>query len=144
MESISLHLDVEPHHLLEHIQALPKPQDLTDLQARVDCLLKENGELKTKEEEGEALRKETVELKDRIAVLEEEVKTARVERDKAKEVARKIHSFMRFPGDVLNKARLYDQGLRQPETASEAKMMRCIVDYNAKMEKMLKALHELL
>ena len=112
---------------LEHIQALPKPQDLTNLQARVDCLLKENGELKTKVEEGEALRKETMELKDRIAVLEEEVKTAQEKQDKSKEVARKIHSFMGFPSDVVNKARMYDQSLRQPKTTSGAKMMRCIV-----------------
>ena len=76
LESISLHLDVEPRHFLEHIQALLKPQELTDLQARVDCLLKENRELKMKVEEGKALRKETVELKDRIAAMEEEVKTA--------------------------------------------------------------------
>ena len=112
LESISLYLDVEPHHLMEHIQALLKPQDLTNLQARVDCFLKENGELKTKVEEGKALRKETVELKERITALEEEVKTAREERDKSKEVARKIHSFMGFPSDVVNKACLYDQSLR--------------------------------
>ena len=84
LESINLHLDMEPRHLLEHIQALPKPQELSDLQARVDCLLKENSELKTKVEEGEAFWKETVELKDRITMLEEEVKTAREERDKSK------------------------------------------------------------
>ena len=87
LESINLHLDMEPRHLLEHIQTLPKPQELTDLQASVDCLLKENGELKTKMEEGEVLQKETVELKDRIAVLEVEVESAREKRDKAKEVA---------------------------------------------------------
>ena len=110
----------------------------------MDCLLKENSELKTKVEEGEALRKETVELKDRIAVLEEEVKTAREERDKSKQVAWKIHSFMGFPGDVVNKARMYDQGLKQPETASGAKMMRCMVDYSTKMEKLLKKLRALL
>ena len=144
LESISLHLDVELRYLREHIQALPKPHELTDLQAKVDYLLKENGELKTKVEEGEALWKETVELKDRIAALEEEVKTTRAEQNKAKEVALKIHSFLGFPDDVLNKAHLYDQGLRQPETASGAKMMRCMVDYSAKMEKMLKALRELL
>ena len=44
--------------MLDHIRALPKPQDLADLQARVDCLLKENGELKEKVEEGKSLRKE--------------------------------------------------------------------------------------
>ena len=144
LESISIHLDIEPSHLLKHIQTLPKPQDLTDLQAKVDCLLKENGELKMKVEEGEALRKEMGELKDWIAALEEEVKTAQADRDKAKEVVIKIHSFLGFLGDVLNKARLYNQGLRLPETASGAKMIRCMVDYSAKMEKTLKALRELL
>ena len=85
-----------------------------------------------------------MELKDRIAALEEEVKTAREEQDKAKEVAQKIHSFMGFLGDVANKACLYDQGLRQPEIASGAKMMRCMVDYSTKMEKLLKELLALL
>ena len=146
LESISLHLDVEPCHLLEYIQALPKPQEFADLQARVDCLLKENSKLKTKVEEGKALWKEMVELKDRITTLEEEVKTALEEQNKAKakEVARKIHSFMGFLGEVVNKARLYDQGLRQPETALGAKMMRCMVDYSTKMEKLLKELCTLL
>ena len=110
----------------------------------MDCLLKENAELKTKVEEGEALRKETVELKDRIAALEEEVKTAREEQDKSKEVAQKIHAFMGFPGDVVNKARLYDQVLKQPQTSSGAKMMRCMVDYSTKMKKLLKELRVLL
>ena len=73
LESISLYLDVEPRFLLDHIRALPKPQDLVDLQARVDYLLKENGELKTKVEEGKALQEEMEELKNRIAAIEEEV-----------------------------------------------------------------------
>ena len=112
LEAISLYLDVEPQYILDHIRALPKLQDLADLQARVDCLLRENGELKTKAEEGEALRKEMEELKDRIATIEAEVKTAREEQDKAKVVAEKIHSFLGFSGNVLNKARLYDHGLK--------------------------------
>ena len=110
----------------------------------MDYLLKENGELKTKVEEGEALRKEMEEFKNQIAVVEEEVKTARAEQNKVKEVARKIHSFLGFPGDILNKARLYDQGLRQPETESGAKMMHYMVDYSRKMEKTLKELRALL
>ena len=62
-------------------------QELADLQARVDYLLKENWELKAKVEEGESLRKEMRELRNRIAAVEEEVKTAKAERDKAKVVA---------------------------------------------------------
>ena len=123
---------------------LSKPQEMSDLQARVDCLLKENSKLKTKAEEGEALRKETVEIKDQIAALEEEVKTAREEQDKSKEVAQEIHTFMGFPGDVVNKARLYDQVLKQPKTSSGAKMMRCMLDYSTKMEKLLMELCTLL
>ena len=37
----------------------------------MDCLLKENGELKTKGEEGEALRKEMDELRNQITAIEE-------------------------------------------------------------------------
>ena len=77
--------------MLDHIRALPKPQDLADLQARVGCLLKENGELKAKVEEGESLRKEMGELRNQITAVEEEVKIGRAERDKVKVVAQKIH-----------------------------------------------------
>ena len=114
-ETSQLHQPVPRHRtrdMLDHIKALPKPQDLSDLQARVDCLLRENGELKAKVEEGEVLRKEVGELKNRIAAMEKEVKTAKIERDKSKEVAQKIHGYLGYPGDVLNKARLYDHSLK--------------------------------
>ena len=45
---------------------------------------------------------------------------------------------------MLNKARLYDHGLKQPSTDSGVKMMRCMVDYGMKMEKTLKELRGLL
>ena len=109
LEAISFKLDVEPQLILEHLWMLPKAQDMTDLQARVDCLFKENRELKTRVEEDQALRKETEELKDRITVLEAEVKSVGEEWNKAKEVAQKIHAFMGYPGDVVNKECLYDQ-----------------------------------
>ena len=130
--------------MLDRIKALPKPQDLSDLQARMDCLLKENGELRAKAEEGDALRKEVGELKNQIKVMEKEVKIARTERDKSKEVAQKVHGFLGYPGDVLNKAQLYDHSLKQPTTNSGIKMMRCMVNYGLKMEKTLKELHVLL
>ena len=130
--------------MLDRIKALPKPQDISDLQARMDCFLKENGELRAKAEEGDALRKEVEELKNRIKAAKKEVKTARAEQDKSKEVAQKVYGFLENPGDVLNKARLYDHGLKQPTTDSGVKMMRCMVDYGLKMEKTLKELRVLL
>ena len=53
LEEISQELDVEPRLILEHIRKLPKAQDMTNMQARVDCLLKENMELRTQVEEEE-------------------------------------------------------------------------------------------
>ena len=84
------------------------------------------------------------ELRNRITAVEEEAKIARAERDKAKVISQKIHGYLGFPSDVLNKARLYDHGLKQPTTDSGMKMMRCTVDYSLKLEKTLKELRALL
>ena len=142
--SVSIYLDVEPCYILDRIHGLSKHQELEDLEVRVACLLKENGELKTKVEEGQALWKEMDKLQNRIAAVEEEAKFAMAERNKSKKVAQKIHGYLGFPGDVLNKARLYDHGLKQPTTDSGMKMMRCMVDYGLKLEKTLKELRVLL
>ena len=45
---------------------------------------------------------------------------------------------------MLNKARLFNHGLKQPKTDSGVKMMRRMVDYSLKMEKTLKELRALL
>ena len=45
---------------------------------------------------------------------------------------------------MLNKARLFDHGLKQPATDSGVKIMRCIIHYSQKMEKTLKELRTLL
>ena len=64
----------------------------------MDCLLKENGELRRKVDKGDEIRKENGELKDRIQTMEKEVKTARAERDKSKEVSQKVCGFLGNPG----------------------------------------------
>ena len=144
IEEISNFFDAEPVEVMDRIRTLPKPKDLTDLQARVDCLLKENAELRARADEGDALRAENKELKDRMKEAEKEVKVARTERDKSKEIAQKVCKFLLSPGDVLKKAQLFDHGLKQPATDSGVKMMRCMIDYSQKMEKTLKELRSLL
>ena len=62
IEEISNFFDVEPAEVMDRIRALPKPKDLTDLQAWMDCLLKENVELRARADEGDALRVENKEL----------------------------------------------------------------------------------
>ena len=144
IEEISTYLDSEPADVMARIKDLLKSEDLTDLQARVDCLLKENVELKAKADEGEALRLENKELKDRLTEVEKEAKATRTERDRSNEVAQRVSKFLESPGDVLNKARLFDHGLKQPATDSRVKIMRCMIDYSQKMEKTLKELRSIL
>ena len=144
IEDISNYMDSKPANVMDRIKALPKPEDLTDLEARMDCLLKENVELRAKADEGDALRTENKELKDQIKEAEKEVKATRTERDRSKEIGQQVSKFLGSPGDVLNKARLFDHGLKQPATDSGVKMMRCMIDYSQKMEKTLKELRTLL
>ena len=75
---------------------------------------------------------------------EKAIKTARTERDRSKEIAQQVSKFLGSPGDVLNKARLFDHGLKQPATDSGVKIMRCMIDYSQKMEKTLKELRTLI
>ena len=144
IEEISNFFDAEPTEVMDRIRTLPKPENLIDLQARMDCLLKENVELRARADEGDALRAENKELKDRMKEAEKEVKVARTERDKSKEIAQKVCKFLGSLGDVLNKVRLFNHGLKQPATDSGVKMMRCMIDYSQKMEKTLKELRSLL
>ena len=144
IEDISNYLDAEPADVMDRIKALPKPEDLTDLQARMDCLLKENVELRAKVDEGDALWTENKELKDRVKEAEKAVKTARTERNRSKEIAQQVSKFLGSPGDVLNKARLFDHSLKQPTTDSGVKIIHCMIDYSQKMEKILKELRPLL
>ena len=154
-------MDSEPADVMNRIRDLSKPEDLTDLQAQLDCLLKENVELRARADEGDtpggenvelkaradesdAFRAENKELKDRMKELEREAKAARTERDKSKEVAQRVSKFLGSPSDVLNKPRLFDHGLKQPATDSGVKIMRCMIDYSHKMEKTLKELRSLL
>ena len=118
-----------------------------ELRARVnegEALRAENAGLMARADEGNALQAENKELMDRIKEVERVTKAARTERDKSKEVTQRVSKFLGSPGDVLNKARLFDHGLKQPATDSGVKIMRCMIDYNQKMEKTLKELRSLL
>ena len=144
IEDISNYFDAEPADVMDWIKAMPNSEDLTNLQDRMDCLLKENMELRAKAVEGNALRTENKVLKDRVKEAEKAIKTARTERDRSKEIAQQVSKFLGSLDDVLNKARLFNHGLKQPTTHSGVKIMRCMIDYNQKMEKSLKELRTLI
>ena len=102
-------LGVQPLLVVEHIKALPKKKEMEDLQARVDCLLRGNNDLKDQVAAREAETKEREELKEQISSMEAEVATAQNEMDKATAVAQKFDEFVGNSGNVINKAKLYDE-----------------------------------
>ena len=77
------------------------------------------------------------------AAFEEKFR-AQDEREKVVTMARKVHAFVGYPGDVLNKAWLYDESMKKPEVMPVPKVLRCLIEYNVKMEKLLNELRVLL
>ena len=114
---------------------------MADLQARVDCLLKENGELKSQVTTKEVELKEMEALK---ATTKAKLMGAWERQNKALAISRKFHDFIGHAGDVINKAQLYNEGMGQPGASPRPKVIRCLVDYDSKMEKLLKEMRALL
>ena len=90
---------------MQRIESLPKAREVEDLKARIVGLLKENGELKRQVADRDAKVKEAKALAS--ATVEEKVR-AEAEHEKAATISRKFFDFVRFAGDVVTKARLYD------------------------------------
>ena len=78
------------------------------------------------------------------AIAFEDLVRAREDRDKVVSISLKFHNFVGHPGDIINKAWLYDESACEPGASSALKVIRCLVDYNAKMEKLLREMQTLL
>ena len=140
LEELREELNVEMPQLVKHIKKLPKVQELADLQVRTNCLLQENSELKTWVVSQEA---ELQGIKALKAATDAELVRAREDWDRAEAISRKFHEFVGQPRDVVNKARLYDEGARHQGTPTGANLVRFLVDYNTKMEKLLREMRTL-
>ena len=97
---------------------LPKRQDMVDLQARIDCLLKVNSDLKNKVIAKEAQLKEVQDPKEKVTTLEAELTEAWKERDEAAAIFRTFQGFVGKLFDIVNKAQLYDENRSQPRASS--------------------------
>ena len=75
--------------------------------------------------------------------MEERIR-AEAEREKWHGVSRKFFDFVGFAGDVVTKARLYDQCMKKPEAISAPKVLRMLVDFSGRVENLLKELRLLL
>ena len=127
--------------MVEHIKVLPKAREMEDLQARIDCLLKENAEFTTQVADRDEKLKDAETLT--AAAFEEKV-WAQEEREKAFTMARKFHAFVGYPGNVVTKARLYDKSMKKPKVVPAPKVLRILVDYSGKVEKLLGELRTIL
>ena len=132
---------MELPQFVEHIKKLPKAQELANLQARTTCLIQENNELKTQVVSQEAELQGMRALK---AATDVELVRAREDRDIAEAISCKFHEFVGRLGDVVNKAQLYDEGSWHQGMPTGANLVRFLVDYNAKMEKLLWKMQTLL
>ena len=141
LEEISAELGVEPKRIMQHIRALPKAREMEDLKARIDGLLKENTELKTQVADRDAKVKEAEALT--AAAVEEKVR-AEADREKAVTMAKKFHALVGFAGNVVTKARLYDQCMKKLEVVPTLKILRMLVDFSGKVGKLLWELRILL
>ena len=95
-------------------------------------------------EKKESRLKEVEELKGKTKAMEVELAAARKERDEETTINRMFWYFIKNLGDVVNKVKLYDKGMSRPGASPEPKLVRFLVDYNTKMEKMLKEMRALL
>ena len=65
---------------------------------------------------------------------------AQEEREKVVTMAQKFHAFVEYLGDMVTKARLYDECMKKPEVVPVPKVLRILVDYSGKVEKLLREL----
>ena len=70
------------------------------------------------------------------AIAFKEKVQAQEEHKKAVTMARKFHAFVGFSGNVVTKARLYDDCIKKPEVVLALKVLRIPVDYSGKVEKL--------
>ena len=64
--------------------------------------------------------------------------------EKTVTMARKFHAFVGYPSDVVTKARLYNESMKKPEVVSAPKVLRALINYSGKMEKLLGEIRALL
>ena len=156
LEQIGSELGVSPEEIISTIRTLPKAQEVDGLQIRIASLISENGRLETqvadRNRRAEAAEAQTlvaasqasaaearaVAAEARAAAAEEARALAESESTKWHGVSRKFFDSLGFPGDVVTKARIFDQCMKKPEAVSAAKILRMLVDFSAQIENLLK------
>ena len=156
LEQIGSEQGVSPEVIIPTIRSLPKAQETEGLRIRISSLISKNNRLQTQvadwNRRAEAAEAQTLvaasqasTAEARAAVAETRAATAEEARALAESestkwhgVSRKFFDSLGFPGDVVTKARIFDQCMKKPEAVSAAKIQRMLVDFSARIENLLK------
>ena len=156
LEQIGSELGVGPEEIIPTIRSLAKVQETEGLRVRIASLITENDRLQTQvadqNRRAEAAEAQTLvaasqastaetraaAAEARAAAAEEAQALAESESTKWHGVARKFFDSFGFPGDVVTKARIFDQCMKKPKAVSAAKILRMLVDFSARIENLLK------
>ena len=149
LEQIGSELRVGPEDIIPTIRKLPKAQEVDGLRIRIASLISENSRLETqvadRNRRAEAAEAQTLvaasqasAAEARAAAAEEAQALAESESTKWHGVSRKFFDSFGFPGDVVTKARIFNECMKKPEAVSAAKILRMLVDFSARIENLLK------
>ena len=137
LEQIGSKLEVRPNGIIPTIRSLPKAKEMEELRTWIARLLKENADAQAQLADRNR-RLEEAEV--RGAVAEEGRIRAETESTKWHGVSRKFFDSVGFTGDVVTKARLFDKCMKKPEAVLAPKILRMLVDFNGRVENLLKEL----
>ena len=156
LEQIGSELGVSPDQIIPTIRTLPKAQEVDGLRVRIAGLISENDRLQTqvadRNRRAEAAEAQTLAAaaltsaaEARAAVAEvcataaEEAQIrAEAESTKWHGVSQKFFDSFGFPGNVVTKARIFDECMKKPEAVSVVKVLRMLVDFSGRVENLLK------
>ena len=134
----------------------PKAHEVDGLRIRIASLISENSRLETqvadRNRRAEAAEAQTLVAASQALAAEARAVAAEARAAAAKEarafaesestkwhgVFRKFFDSLGFPGDVVTKARIFDQCMKKLEAVSAASILRMLVDFSARVENLLK------
>ena len=156
LEQIGSELGVSPEDIIPTIRKLPKAQEVDGLRIRIASLISESSRLETqmadRNRRAEAAEAQTLVTASQASAAEARVAAAEARAAAAKEaqalaesestkwhgVSRKFFDSFGFPGDVVTKARIFDECMKKPEAVSAAKILHMLVDFSARIKNLLK------
>ena len=135
LEQIDSELGVGPEGIIQTIWSLPKAREVDALRAQIPELINDNDGLQTQVADR---NRKLEEAEARAAAVEEGQIRAEAESTKWHGVSRKFFDSFGFPGDVVTKARTFDECMKKPEAVSAPKVLQMLVDFSGRVENLLK------